>query len=141
MNHRSTSRIMPSRNAFTMIELVVAASIMIALMSVVTSLTFRIHGVWQDTNQHRLATWAVSSELERITSLPKEEIATTLDQLQASAELQNMLPDPAWSGDFLDDELGPRVALRLNWKRRHPGTPLELVGWVLDTDTEEETSP
>ncbi|KLU03367.1 putative transmembrane protein [Rhodopirellula islandica] len=124
-----------------MIELVVAASIMIALMSVVTSLTFRIHGVWQDTNQQRLATWAVSSELERITSLPTDEIATALDQLQASAELQNMLPEPEWSGEFLDDELGPRVALRLNWKRRHPGIPLELVGWVLSTDTEEETSP
>lgn len=141
MNHRSTSRTVPSRNAFTMIELVVAASILIALMSVVTSLTFRIHQVWQDTNQQRIATWAVSSELERITSLPLDEIEATLDELEASEELQNLLSDPEWSGDFLDDELGPRVALRLDWKRRHPGTPLELVGWVLDTDTDEEPSP
>ncbi|MEP1643129.1 type II secretion system protein, partial [Rhodopirellula bahusiensis] len=111
------------------------------LMSVVTSLTFRIHQVWQDTNQQRIATWAVSSELERITSLPLDEIEATLDELEASEELQNLLSDPEWSGDFLDDELGPRVALRLDWKRRHPGTPLELVGWVLDTDTDEEPSP
>ncbi|MEO9593873.1 type IV pilus modification PilV family protein [Rhodopirellula bahusiensis] len=141
MNHRSTCRTSSSRNAFTMIELVVAASILIALMSVVTSLTFRIHQVWQDTNQQRIATWAVSSELERITSLPLDEIEATLDELEASEELQNLLSDPEWSGDFLDDELGPRVALRLDWKRRHPGTPLELVGWVLDTDTDEEPSP
>ncbi|WP_037199617.1 type IV pilus modification PilV family protein [Rhodopirellula baltica] len=140
MNHRSTSRTVPPRNAFTMIELVVAASIMIALMSVVTSLTFRIHGVWKDTNQQRIATWAVSSELERITSLPWAEIATALEELEASEELQNALTEPEWSGDFIDDELGPRVALRLDWKRRHPGTPLELVGWVLDTTAKEETS-
>lgn len=129
------------RNAFTMIELVVAASIMIALMSVVTSLTFRIHKVWQDTNQQRIATWAVSSELERITSLPTDEIAATLDELAASEELQNLLTAPEWSGDFIDDELGPRVALRLNWKRRHPGVPLELVGWLLDPTANQETSP
>ncbi|WP_461507475.1 type IV pilus modification PilV family protein [Rhodopirellula baltica] len=141
MNHRSTHRTSPSRNAFTMIELVVAASIMIALMSVVTSLTFRIHGVWQDTNQQRIATWAVSSELERITSLPLDDIATTLDELEASEELQNLLTEPEWSGDLIDDELGPRVALRLDWKRRHPGKPLELVGWVLDTTAQEEASP
>ncbi|PHQ32429.1 type IV pilus modification PilV family protein [Rhodopirellula bahusiensis] len=141
MNHRSTCRTSSSRNAFTMIELVVAASILIALMSVVTSLTFRIHQVWQDTNQQRIATWAVSSELERITSLPLDEIEATLDELEASEELQNLLSDPEWSGDFLDDELSPRVTLRLDWKRRHPGTPLELVGWVLDTDTDEEPSP
>lgn len=141
MNHRSTRRTSPSRNAFTMIELVVAASIMIALMSVVTSLTFRIHGVWQDTNQQRIATWAVSSELERITSLPLDDIATTLDELEASEELQHLLTEPEWSGDLIDDELGPRVALRLDWKRRHPGKPLELVGWVLDTTAQEEASP
>lgn len=141
MNHRSTRRTSPSRNAFTMIELVVAASIMIALMSVVTSLTFRIHGVWQDTNQQRIATWAVSSELERITSLPLDDIATTLDELEASEELRNLLTEPEWSGDLIDDELGPRVALRLDWKRRHPGKRLELVGWVLDTTAQQEASP
>lgn len=121
-----------SRTAFTMIELVVAASILIALMSVVTSLTFRIHRVWKDSNQQRTATWALAGEMERLTTVPTKELPTQLSQLQASDELRDMLPNPLLSGELVSDSLGQRIDLSLNWDRDHPGVPVELVAWTFE---------
>ena len=41
------------------------------------------------------------------------------------------LRNPELSGELIEDDLGTRIGLRLNWERIHPGKPVELAGWLL----------
>lgn len=142
IQQRSPAARSASRSGFLTIELVVAAGLMLVVISVITSLSFRIRNVVSDTHEHRLALWTIANELERLTTLSHADVATAVAELQPTPELLNALPDAQWSGQWLNDEQGARVELELNWKRRHPGRPLRLVAWMLpDPQPGQQTPP
>ena len=118
------------RSGTTMIELVVSAMLLVTVMTFVTTLAFRVGLIWKDTGHHRLAMNELSNQLEVLTSLNPDQIPDALKEVQPSPMVIGTLDQPELSGDWLDDELGRRIVLRLNWQRRNPGKPVTLVGWV-----------
>lgn len=128
---RSVRQRAARNRGFLTLELVVSAGLMLVVISVITSLAFRVRGVVQDTNEHRQALSVVANELERLTALSPDQAASAVQTLQPSPELLAALPDAQWQATLVDDDQGARIELELDWRRRHAGRPVRLVGWLL----------
>lgn len=118
------------RGGFTMVEMVVSAVLLITIMSFVTSLCFRIDLVWKDIAHHRVAVGELSNQLEEITRMSTAQARAALVSMTPSAICEQTLSSPVIVGELLEDELGNRVVLQINWERRHPGKPVELAAWL-----------
>lgn len=114
----------------SMIELVVAAVVMAVVMSLVTTISYRISCSWQDTGHRRVAVAELSNQLDRLTRMSPELVLDALETLQPSELCKRTLRDPQLEGEMVPSEIGHRLHLQLNWARRHPGRPVELVGWI-----------
>jgi prepilin-type N-terminal cleavage/methylation domain-containing protein len=122
------------RNGFTLTELVVAASLLVGVMTVVAPLTVRSGRMWQDTRHQQLAMDELSNQLERLTSLDPRGRAAALTQLAPSEFLTTALPSATIEAETARDEHGTRLVLSLDWNRpgaRSRQTPsVTLVGWL-----------
>lgn len=123
-----------NRSGFSMIELVVAAGLLLVAMSFVVQMTHRVDHLWSDTSEHRVAIHELSSQLDRLSLLAPDEVSRQLETLRVAPQIAMTLKDASLSGKMIADELGNRVVLRLNWARRHPGNPLEMSAWVANAD-------
>lgn len=119
-----------------MIECMVAAMILVTVISFVASLTFRIGLVWKDTAHHRVAINELSNQLERLTLLSPEEVVAALEELRPTQFASRTLREPELTGQWIEDDWGGRVVLRLNWHRQHEGKPVEMVAWLATSDAQ-----
>lgn len=128
------------RCGFTVTELIVAATLLVAVMSVVASLTVRSGRLWQDSRHYRLAIDELSNHIERLASLDKSRLAIALAKLPLSSQIQASLPNPVLSGESLTDEDGTRLVLHLAWDRLGKSPPMTLVGWIDPLPTSAEST-
>lgn len=135
--HRQSRRRM--RRGFLKIEVLVAAATMVVAMSLASSLVFRVNQIWTDVQQHQFAKHELSNQLDQLTRLTEKELRSRIDKIEPSEACQRSLVDAKIEGEVLRDKLGTRVVLRMNWKRRYAGDPVELAGWL--TEVPEEESP
>lgn len=119
-----------NRRAFTVTELVVAATLLVTAMSVVAPLAVRSGRLWQDSRHYRLAMEELSNQLERLTALEAVERAAAIVEVAPSPQVSTALPNPVLSVETLTDENGTRLVLRLAWDRLGPSAPVTLVGWI-----------
>jgi hypothetical protein len=120
----------PRRNASSLTELVVAATLTVTVMSIIASLTVRCGRLWQDTRHQQLVMDELSNQLERLSSLPADQRDRALTQLAPSQHLRSALPSAEITAETIRDDHGVRLVLSLNWDR--PGNPLPVtfVGWI-----------
>lgn len=118
------------REGATTIELVVAAVLLMTLMTLVTTLCFRANLVWRDVSKQRVASGELANQLDQLTRLPKNQIQDALEEIEASDVCQRTLNSPRISATLIQDELGDRISLSLDWERRNPGLPVQLSGWL-----------
>jgi prepilin-type N-terminal cleavage/methylation domain-containing protein len=118
------------RRGFTIVEVIVSASLLVVVMTFITTLAFRVDQTWKQIAHQRVAMNELSNQLDRLLHLNSDKLDTAIDAIEASSELRQTLPNPRLTAERIDDELGKRVVLRLNWQRRFPGRPLELIGWL-----------
>lgn len=129
-SHIRSNRFACRRRGFTLVELIVSASLLVVVMTFVTSLAFRIDQTWKQISHQRIAINELSNQLDRLTRLTPAELATAIDAIDVSPEARQTLLHPQLTAEEIDDELGSRVVLRLDWQRSIPGRPVELVGWL-----------
>ena len=130
MDTKSTTNRMSCRRGATLTELVVAAVVMVMVMSLVTTLCYRISLVWQDIGHHRVAIAELSNQLDQLTRMTPEQAREALDSIAPSELSQRTLRNPELKGSISPSEIGHRIQLELNWNRRHPGQPVGLTGWI-----------
>lgn len=118
------------RSGVTMVEFVVSAMLLMTVMTFVTTLSFSIGLVWKDIGHHRVATNELTNQLEVLTRVPRGDVQQALDSLAPSPQCRRTLKEAKISGELIADSLGTRVVLQIDWKRRNPGEPIQLVGWV-----------
>ncbi|TWT82745.1 hypothetical protein CA13_42080 [Planctomycetes bacterium CA13] len=116
-----------------MIEVVIAAGLLITVMSFVTTLMYRVDLVWKDVAHQRAAMNELSNQLDRLSLMPAEQIQSELQKFEPSAEAKLSLFNPKVSGELTQDELGSRLTLRLSWSQLHPSKPIEMATWIAET--------
>lgn len=128
-----TRRLSPvRRHGISSIELVVAATILMTVMTFATTLSFRIHSVIKDTRHVRIATNELANQLERLTLLDLDNATAAVESLEVSEICQTALNEPKLSGTIVKDPLGHRVDLQLVWQTRITRKPIRLSGWIVE---------
>ena len=130
MNAQSQNRRSQNRRGATILELIVAAVLISTMISVAAPLTIRISHLSRDSQQLQLATDEVSDQLERLVMIPDDRLEPELDSLKISSHIAEILPDANLTGEVIDDELGRRIRLRLDWQRRTKAPPVTLIRWI-----------
>ncbi len=134
----SIQTILPKRRGgFTITELIVAATLLVVLMSVVGSLTVSSGRLWQDSRHYRLAIDELSNQLDRLTALDEDDLEVALVELAPSSQISSVLSNPILTAESISDENGTRLVLQLAWDRLGKKTPVTLVGWVNPLPTSE----
>jgi len=124
------------RHGTTLVECVVAASILSVAIGTVTTCVFRVSNIWTDTGHHRIAVQEVSNHLEVLTQLPVAEIQAAIDSLTVSDAVGRSLANATLTGELLNDEFGERVRLELRWQSSRPVRPIRMTAWLAATATE-----
>jgi type II secretory pathway pseudopilin PulG len=118
------------RQGFTILELVVSAGMLIVVMTFVTTMAFRINQTWQQIGHQRIAMLELNNQIDRLIHLPPQQVDDAIQQIQSSPIAQRSLVDPKLTAERIDDQWGDRILVRIDWRRRFPGRPLELVAWL-----------
>ena len=130
------------RRGYTMTDLVVAATLLVGIMSLVAPLAVRSGRLWQDSRHYRLALDELSNQLERLTNLDEGERDAALAKLSVSPQVRGRLPNPVLHAHSIDDSDGARLVLQLQWDRVGHAMPVTLVAWIDPLPkAEEDTAP
>ncbi len=111
-------------------DLIVGSVLVVALLSTVTTFSFRNRRVLKDARHQQLALDEVSNQLERLVGLSDEERLLAIANLKLSDPLLNALPQAKLTSELLDDGNGKRIELAIHWNPIEDAVPIRLVGWI-----------
>ena len=129
------------RSGITVTEVIISAVLLATVMSLVGTVCFRVNRVWSDVNHQRIAINELSNHLEVLTLLKPEQAADAIKSLEPSQNCSRALKSPALTGEIVEDELGSRVVLRLDWNRPTKSIPTELSGWIVSASESTNEPP
>ena len=144
MNHsRKPKR--PARNALVLIETVVAATLVMAMLAVAAPMVIRSARIWKQTRHYQIAGDELAGQMDRLVAMPAEQRERALEQLTVSAGVLDVLHEAKLEGKVVHDEHGRRINLSINWQRQGAPPPVTLTAWInplpkSDDDSYSETS-
>lgn len=133
------------RTAFTLTEVMVASTLLVAVMGTLAPLAIRCGQLWQESRHQQLAIDELANQLERLTLMDDSDRRDAINDLSLSAPLGEALPDATLSAELISDQHGSRIEMSLTWNR--PGIPtagpMKLVGWIdpLEKPTQSDEDP
>ncbi len=126
------------RRGTTVADLLVAATLLAAMVTTMMTLTVRSGRLRQETRHQQLALDELSNQLERLLSLDAKDRESEMASLVLPEHILAVLPGGKLDGKSVEDANGTRIELSLSWDQPIQSTPLSLVGWV-DTNSITET--
>lgn len=127
---------MKSHPGVTLVELIVAATLVVSGLTVIGRLSVSTGRMWQQTRFEQFALEELSNQLEHLLALPAEQRDVALSQIVPSDLAISRLPDPVITSRLLGDQAGQRIELQISWNRVGPSKPMSLVGWIDVSDSE-----
>ena len=128
------------RNAFTLTELVVAATLLVSTMAFIAPLTVRSSRLFHDAIDQQRVMDELSNELERLISLSPEQREKAIAELVPSEQVKTALPSVKISAETVRDQHGVRLVLSLDWDRPGRPRPVTFVGWLDPTASSVEAA-
>lgn len=128
--HRQNDRQRRRRGA-TLIELLVSFSLLTTLLGISLPLVVRQNRILASARHYRLALDELSNQVERIVSLPPEDVPKAVEKLAPSPFAAKYLAGAKLSGVVAPADTGERVTLSITWDE--PGrdaAPLSLTAWL-----------
>jgi hypothetical protein len=126
------------RPGVSSLEMLVSFGLLAAILGTATPLIVR-HG--RLLAPHREYQWALdelTNQLDRLTSLPVDQLPQAVKDLQPSSFAAEHLPDAELIAELAAADVGQRLTLRLAWNE--PGrraAPLTLSAWVMPSEAQE----
>ena len=141
-----SGRVRIRRRGFTVTEILVAAVLLMTVMSLVGTVCHRVNRIWFDVDHHRVAVSELSNHLEELTAMTLDQATAAAKTIEPSSECQRSLMSPEITGEITKDQLGSRVVLQINWARPIAANPIEMSGWIIprqeeSEETQEDQSP
>lgn len=122
------------RPAMSLIEVTVAATLIISGITVIGKLTVATGRLWQQSRYEQVAMEELSNHLERYTALwanlsdaERTEIGSSITP---SPEIADRLPGAKLTLTPIQDALGTRLEVQMDWDRGIPAVPITLMAWV-----------
>jgi len=120
----------PSRSGLSQVEILVAASLLMAGIGVLPSLGFHINRISKESRNYQLAVHELANQLERLSRLTPEQLQASLRTLKVAPHVSEALPEVTLESEMKQDSTGTRLILSLQWKRNGSPPPVQLVAWV-----------
>jgi type II secretory pathway pseudopilin PulG len=124
------------RTAMTLVELLVAVSLLTTVISLATGLSMRINRVWKEIGQARIALAELNNQLDTLLRLDPPNAAQAITALRLSDYCRRGLCNPTITGYIQESPVGMRITLEITWDRPHGGKPIQLSGWILEPQSE-----
>lgn len=122
------------RRGILKMEVLLAMVVLVAAINFASTLIFRINRLWIDAQGHQFAISELSNQMDSLIHLSPEKAKSALESIAVSEACNDTLGDAKLNGELLKDELGTRVVLKLTWKGRKFGEPVELSGWLTESE-------
>lgn len=126
----------------SVLELIVAGSLLVVSVSIVGLGTVSSKRMQQDGRHYRLVVDELSNQMEHLLALSSVQRQAAIMALEPS-EFVDALPGVNLAAELIRDEHGSRLKLSIDWQRIGEAPPVELVGWLdsLPTPTAEGAMP
>jgi type II secretory pathway pseudopilin PulG len=125
---------LPKRQAFTFLEVLLAAAMIAVLCSVAGQLMVNMKRQTRLTEQQALALRTIDNSMEQLTALPWEEINDdAIAALQLPAAVQDRWPSAALTGKLTtstDPVEAKRISLSLTLAPDARARPASLTTWI-----------
>lgn len=125
-----------TRRGTTIVECLVASTLIIAGMATLTTLVIRNgHLHWQ-LRHHQTALDELRNQIDALHAVSFEQLEMHVTQLQPSSTCLEMLPDAHLTGEVRSHSDARQVVLSLRWKEPGRGeNPLRLAAWFYPAKT------
>lgn len=123
---------------FSKIELLVASSLLSALVLIAVPLITRLQNVWKSTRMYQIATLELANRMDALRDLEPDVCETAIGSLQVSERLKASLPNAELTGELVRIEEETRIVLRMRLDPAVRQEPLILIGWL---SSDQESSP
>ena len=121
------------RRGSLILELFVAFTLLVAVLSVATPLVVRHGRLLASARHYRLALEELTNQAEQLSALGVAEVERQVKQLKPSDFTVAHLPGAEVSGQVVDASFGKRVTLSIVWDEpRRREAPLRLVTFVVE---------
>lgn len=113
------------RDAFTLLETLVALSLLIVAMSFAAQMTVRHNRLLADLKAYRVAVEELTNELDRLVSLTPTEREAAIAALRDAGARVDVAQEP--------DTHGTRIVVAYEWPEAARSRPkISLTGWAFD---------
>lgn len=132
MGHLNSHRFAAlNRRGASILEVLVACTLLGAVLSVATPLVIRHNRLLTEHREYQMALDELSNQLERLTALPREELPATLEKLAPSELAAAHLHGAKLSGELAEADPGQRLTLHLVWDDpQRKSAPVSLAAWI-----------
>ena len=124
----SKSRLRP--RGLALLETLIAAGVVLTMLSVATPLVIRSARIWKQTRHHQFAADELSGQMDRLIAMSASDRIAALDELSVSPEVREVLDDASLKGRWIADQDGKRIELSIDWRGTGDPAPVTLVAWV-----------
>jgi hypothetical protein len=118
-----------TRRATTMLETIVAFTLLSSVLSVSLPLAVRHGRLLIDQRNYRIALDELTNQLDRLTALPEDDVPAAVGKLAPSEFAETRLSHIELAGELAPADVGRRVRLRLTWGGLQPQT-VSMTAWI-----------
>ena len=129
---------MRTNHGFSKVELLVASSLLSALVLIAVPLITRLQNVWKSTRMYQIATLELANRMDALRELEPEACEAAIGSLQVSERLKASLPNVELTGEMVRTEEETRIILRMKLDPAVRQQPIILIGWL---SLDQEPSP
>ncbi|MCA9141078.1 MAG: hypothetical protein KDB00_30115, partial [Planctomycetales bacterium] len=115
------------RGGVALLETLIAAGAVLAMLGVAAPLLIRSAHVWKQTQHHQFAVDELSGQMDRLIEMSSQERSDAIGRLSVSPAVLDVLHDATLVGKLVSDGDGTRIELAINWQRVGDPQPIELV--------------
>ncbi|WP_145223647.1 type II secretion system protein [Gimesia algae] len=130
------------RRGFTLVEMMVAGVLLMTVSMIVVPAIYWVHRERRETERRQIAIVEVENLMERVVSLPFDEVQqSTVDKFALSETAIRQLPDASLQitvRDAADVKQMKKIRIQLGWKNQQEikAMPVRLTSWVSPKEQE-----
>lgn len=125
------------RFGFVSIEILVSATLLVALISSLAAMQYRLLLVAKDTKHYQLALHEAANQIIELQAAPLPKLDEAIELATINEEVLQALPGGKMQIEKIADTKGTRVIVRLTWERLGASVPVELTGWISTAPSED----
>lgn len=125
------------RFGFVSIEILVAATLLVALISSLAAMQYRLILVAKDTKHYQLALHEAANQIIELQAAPLPKLDEAIELATINEDVLQSLPGGKMQIEKIADTKGTRVIVRLTWERLGASVPVELTGWISTAPSED----